>query len=164
MTIPLDYEILRVTWWLILGVLLIGFAVMDGFDLGVAMLLPYVARSDAERRVTINSIGPFWEGNQVWLSDAEWRRIEPLLPKGRRGAHRVDDRRVISGIKHMLHSGERWRDFRRIRAELDPQGMFLNDYLRKLFDTDSPVPTEASSAFTFISDAAGIEGDEGGVS
>jgi transposase len=45
-----------------------------------------------------------------WLSDSEWRRIEPLLPRGRRGAHRVDDRRVISGIVHMLHSGARWRD------------------------------------------------------
>ena len=45
-----------------------------------------------------------------WLSDTEWRGIEPLLPRGRRGAHRVDDRRVISGIMHMLHSGARWRD------------------------------------------------------
>ena len=45
-----------------------------------------------------------------WLSDEEWRRIEPLLPHGRRGAHRVDDRRVISGIIHMLRSGGRWRD------------------------------------------------------
>ena len=45
-----------------------------------------------------------------WLSDVEWRRIEPLLPRGRRGAHRVDDRRVISGIMHMLRTGARWRD------------------------------------------------------
>ena len=45
-----------------------------------------------------------------WLSDAEWKRIEPLLPRGRKGAHRVDDRRVISGIMHMLKSGSRWRD------------------------------------------------------
>jgi transposase len=45
-----------------------------------------------------------------WLSDAEWGRIEPLLPRGRKGAHRVDDRRVISGIVHMLKSGARWRD------------------------------------------------------
>ena len=67
MSIPLDYEILRLIWWLFLGVLLIGFAIMDGFDLGVAMLLPFVARNDIERRVTINAIGPFWEGNQVWL-------------------------------------------------------------------------------------------------
>lgn len=45
-----------------------------------------------------------------WLSDTEWARIEPLLPRGRRGAHRVDDRRIISGIVHMLRSGARWRD------------------------------------------------------
>jgi len=45
-----------------------------------------------------------------WLDDEEWSRIEPLLPRGRRGAHRVDDRRVISGIVHMLRSGARWRD------------------------------------------------------
>ncbi|HEX4410930.1 MAG TPA: cytochrome d ubiquinol oxidase subunit II [Xanthobacteraceae bacterium] len=67
MSIPFDYESLRVIWWLLLGVLLIGFAIMDGFDLGVAMLLPYVARTDTERRVMINAIGPVWEGNQVWL-------------------------------------------------------------------------------------------------
>ena len=45
-----------------------------------------------------------------WLDDAQWKRIKPLLPQGRRGAHRVDDRRVISGIMHMLRSGARWRD------------------------------------------------------
>ena len=67
MTIPVDYDILRLIWWLFLGVLLIGFAIMDGFDLGVAALLPYVARTDTERRVAINTIGPVWEGNQVWL-------------------------------------------------------------------------------------------------
>lgn len=63
----LDYELLRVIWWLFLGVLLIGLAIMDGFDLGVAALLPAVARTDVERRVTINTIGPVWDGNQVWL-------------------------------------------------------------------------------------------------
>jgi cytochrome bd ubiquinol oxidase subunit II len=67
MSIPVDYDILRVIWWLFLGVLLIGFAIMDGFDLGVAALLPYVARTDSERRVAINTIGPVWDGNQVWL-------------------------------------------------------------------------------------------------
>ena len=44
------------------------------------------------------------------LNDTEWAKIEPLLPRGRRGARRVDDRRVISGIMHMLRSGARWRD------------------------------------------------------
>ncbi len=63
----LDYTTLRVIWWLLLGVLLIGFAVMDGFDLGVGTLLPFVARTDHERRLVINTVGPVWEGNQVWL-------------------------------------------------------------------------------------------------
>lgn len=62
-----DYENLRLAWWLLLGVLLIGFAIMDGFDLGVAALLPFVAKTDLERRIAINTIGPVWEGNQVWL-------------------------------------------------------------------------------------------------
>ena len=64
---PIDYETLRVIWWVLLGVLLIGFAVMDGFDLGVAMWLPWLAKTDLERRVLINSIAPTWEGNQVWF-------------------------------------------------------------------------------------------------
>lgn len=63
----IDYDALRVIWWLLLGVLLIGFAIMDGFDLGTGMLLPFVARTDLERRVVINTVGPVWEGNQVWL-------------------------------------------------------------------------------------------------
>ncbi|WP_342240398.1 cytochrome d ubiquinol oxidase subunit II [Inquilinus sp. OTU3971] len=62
-----DYEILRLIWWALLGILLIGFAIMDGFDLGAAMLLPFVGRTDAERRVVINTVGPVWEGNQVWF-------------------------------------------------------------------------------------------------
>ncbi len=65
--IPLDYETLRLVWWLLLGILLIGFAVTDGYDLGVGVLLPFAARTDEERRVMINLIGPTWEGNQVWL-------------------------------------------------------------------------------------------------
>ncbi len=64
---PFDYETLRVVWWVLLGVLLIGFAIMDGFDLGVAMWLPWLARTNMERRVLINSIAPTWEGNQVWF-------------------------------------------------------------------------------------------------
>lgn len=63
----LDVEMLRIIWWVLLGVLLIGFAVTDGFDLGVAMLLPIVTRNDLERRIVLNTIGPFWEGNQVWF-------------------------------------------------------------------------------------------------
>ena len=63
----MSYEILRIIWWLLLGVLLGGFAIMDGFDLGTAALLTFVGRSDVERRVAINSVGPVWEGNQVWF-------------------------------------------------------------------------------------------------
>src|SRR6266511_3452806 len=63
MPIPLDYETLRVIWWLLLGILLIGFAIFDGFDLGTAILLPFAGRSDIERRLLINSVGPVWEGN-----------------------------------------------------------------------------------------------------
>mgnify|MGYP006398834893 CR=1 FL=1 len=63
----LDYEILRLIWWALLGVLLVAFAVTDGFDMGVAALLPAVARNDAQRRQVINTVGPVWEGNQVWF-------------------------------------------------------------------------------------------------
>lgn len=63
----LDFELLRVVWWLLLGVLLTGFALTDGFDLGVGALLPFVGRTDVERRVAINTVGPVWEGNQVWF-------------------------------------------------------------------------------------------------
>ncbi|MET3926259.1 cytochrome d ubiquinol oxidase subunit II [Devosia sp. 2618] len=66
-TIPLDYETLRLIWWLLLGVLLIGFAIMGGRDMGVGALLPFAARTDEERRVLLNMVGPTWEGNQVWL-------------------------------------------------------------------------------------------------
>jgi cytochrome d ubiquinol oxidase subunit II len=65
-----DYETLKLIWWLFVGVLLIGFAVTDGFDLGVGALLPWVGKTDAERRVIINAIGPTWDGNQVWLITA----------------------------------------------------------------------------------------------
>ncbi|GLS18519.1 cytochrome d ubiquinol oxidase subunit II [Labrys miyagiensis] len=63
----LDYETLRLIWWALLGILLIGFAIMDGFDLGAAILLPFVGKTDEERRVVINTVGPVWEGNQVWF-------------------------------------------------------------------------------------------------
>ncbi|MBU0644189.1 MAG: cytochrome d ubiquinol oxidase subunit II [Alphaproteobacteria bacterium] len=63
----ISFDILRVIWWALLGVLLIGFALTDGFDLGVGALLPFVGKSDTERRVIINTIGPIWEGNQVWF-------------------------------------------------------------------------------------------------
>ena len=61
-----DYETLRVIWWLILGTLLIGFAVMDGFDLGVGAVFRFIGRTDDERRALLASIEPVWDGNQVW--------------------------------------------------------------------------------------------------
>lgn len=64
---PIDYETLRLIWWLLLGVLLIGFAIFDGFDLGVAALIPFIGHDDGERRLLINAVGPVWEGNQVWF-------------------------------------------------------------------------------------------------
>ena len=63
----LDYSTLRIIWWVLLGLLLIGFAVMDGFDLGIETMLPFVARTDLERRLVLETIEPVWEGNQVWL-------------------------------------------------------------------------------------------------
>jgi len=65
-----DYETLRCIWWLFLGVLLIGFAITGGFDLGAAILLPFLGKTDTERRVIINSVGATWEGNQVWFVTA----------------------------------------------------------------------------------------------
>jgi transposase len=62
-----------------------------------------------------------------WLSDAEWAAIEPHLPRGRSGAHRVDDRRVVSGIVHMLRSGARWRD---CPAEYGPYTTIYNRFNR----------------------------------
>ncbi len=66
----LDYEVLRVIWWALVGVLLIGFAITDGFDMGVGALLPVIGKNDTERRVIINTIAPHWDGNQVWLITA----------------------------------------------------------------------------------------------
>ena len=63
----IDYEVLKVIWWLFIGVLLVGFAVMDGQDMGVGTLLPFMGKTDSERRVMINSVAPHWDGNQVWL-------------------------------------------------------------------------------------------------
>ncbi|WP_374344115.1 cytochrome d ubiquinol oxidase subunit II [Azonexus sp.] len=62
-----DYPTLKIVWWLLVGVLLVGFAIMDGHDMGVGTLLPFVGRDDVERRVVINTVGPHWDGNQVWF-------------------------------------------------------------------------------------------------
>jgi cytochrome d ubiquinol oxidase subunit II len=65
-----DYATLKFLWWVLVVVLLVGFAVMDGFDMGVGTLLPFIGKNDTERRVLINSVGPHWEGNQVWFITA----------------------------------------------------------------------------------------------
>lgn len=67
MDIPLDYETLRLIWWGLLGTLLIGFALTDGYDFGVAALMPFIGKDDEERRMVINAIAPHWEGHQVWF-------------------------------------------------------------------------------------------------
>ena len=65
-----DYATLKVIWWAVVGGLLVGFAILDGFDLGIGTLLPLIGRTDADRRVMLNSVGPTWEGNQVWFITA----------------------------------------------------------------------------------------------
>lgn len=65
-----DYEFLRFIWWVLVVVLLIGFSVTDGFDMGVTALLPVAGKKEVERRIMINSIAPHWDGNQVWLLTA----------------------------------------------------------------------------------------------
>jgi len=66
----IDYEVLKFIWWVLVGVLFIGFAITDGMDMGVGTLLPFLGKKDEERRVIINTIGPHWDGNQVWLITA----------------------------------------------------------------------------------------------
>ena len=66
----LDYATLKLIWWALVGVLLIGFAIMDGHDMGVGTLLPFLGRDDTERRVMINTVAPHWDGNQVWFITA----------------------------------------------------------------------------------------------
>lgn len=65
-----DYETLKLVWWMLIGVLLIGFALTDGFDMGAMALMPFVGKTDNERRVAINTIAPHWDGNQVWFITA----------------------------------------------------------------------------------------------
>ena len=65
-----DYLTLKLIWWLLVGVLLIGFAVMDGHDMGVGTLLPFLGKDDTDRRVMINTVAPHWDGNQVWFITA----------------------------------------------------------------------------------------------
>ena len=66
----IDYFTLKLIWWILVGVLLIGFAIMDGHDMGVGTLLPFLGKDDTDRRVMINSVAPHWDGNQVWFITA----------------------------------------------------------------------------------------------
>lgn len=66
----MDYQTLKFIWWILIGVLLVGFTVTDGFDMGVGSLLRVLGKTDTERRIMINSIAPHWDGNQVWLITA----------------------------------------------------------------------------------------------
>lgn len=61
---------LVVVWYLLIAVLFIGFFFLEGFDYGVGILLPFIGKNDRERRIIINTIGPFWDGNEVWLITA----------------------------------------------------------------------------------------------
>ena len=61
---------LNTLWFILIAVLFAGFFVLEGFDFGVGLLLPFLGRDDRERRTIINSIGPFWDGNEVWLLTA----------------------------------------------------------------------------------------------
>ncbi|TDN68404.1 cytochrome d ubiquinol oxidase subunit II [Paraburkholderia sp. BL10I2N1] len=66
----MDYATLKVIWWVLIGTLMIGFALTDGFDMGACILLPFIGKSDEERRIIVNTVGATWEGNQVWFVTA----------------------------------------------------------------------------------------------
>ena len=63
----MEYAILRVIWWVLVAVLMVGLMIMDGHDMGVGTLSPFVGKTDSERRAAINSVAPHWDGNQVWF-------------------------------------------------------------------------------------------------
>ncbi|MGB9593542.1 MAG: cytochrome d ubiquinol oxidase subunit II [Anaerolineae bacterium] len=66
----MSHTFLQNAWYLLIGVLLIGYAILDGFDLGVGVLSPFIAKDEKERRALVGAIGPFWDGNEVWLLTA----------------------------------------------------------------------------------------------
>lgn len=94
-----EYEVLRFIWWLLVGVLLIGFAITDGFDMGVGVLSRILGKTDTERRVMINAIAPHWDGNGMAdhrgrravcrLADGVRRRLLRLLCGNDHGTGRV---------------------------------------------------------------------------
>ena len=71
-------------WFCLVAIMLAGYVVLDGFDIGVGILHLWIARSDGERRIVIRSIGPVWDGNEVWLLAAAVRSIllfPPFMPR-----------------------------------------------------------------------------------
>jgi len=66
----MNHETLQIIWYILIYVLIIGYAILDGFDLGVGILSPFIAKTDRERRTLLAAIGPFWDGNEVWLLTA----------------------------------------------------------------------------------------------
>ena len=103
----IDYEILKLIWWLFIAVLLTGFAIMDGQDMGAGTLLPYLGKTNEERRIMINAVAPHWDGNEVWLITAGGVTF---------AADRLRDRvlRLLLGAAH-----------RAVHADLPPGGLRL---------------------------------------
>lgn len=66
----MSHQTLQIIWYLLIYVLLAGYAILDGYDLGVGVLSPFIARNDKERRTLLSAVGPFWDGNEVWLLTA----------------------------------------------------------------------------------------------
>ncbi len=66
----MDYVTLQILWLILVAVLWIGYLVLEGFDYGVAMLIPFLGKTEKEKRVMVNTIGPVWDGNEVWLLTA----------------------------------------------------------------------------------------------
>jgi len=63
----MSHELLQTIWFILIAILWMGFFFLEGFDFGVGMLLPILGKNDIERRAIINTIGPHWDGNEVWL-------------------------------------------------------------------------------------------------
>lgn len=61
------WDLLRYTWFILLGVLLLGYSILDGFDLGIGTLFPFLAKKETDKKTLFKAIGPFWDGNEVWL-------------------------------------------------------------------------------------------------